>query len=367
MQTFTINTPKGKREIGGNNPCFIIAEMSANHGGVYEKAVDIVKAAAAAGADAIKLQTYTADGMTIDSRKEYFQVGGGGNPDSWTGETLYSIYQKAYTPREWHAPLQKIAEELDLVFFSTPFDSTAVDFLETLDVPLYKVASYEVTDIPLLKRIAQTGKPVIMSTGFASEQEIKLAVDTLRQHGASDIGIFHCVTAYSGDPQPEDTNMATMLDIAKQFDVVVGFSDNNAGSEIPLQAAIMGASMIEKHVVADSDDKTFDANFSVGPAEFTQFVRDVRRAEKIKGKVNYGIQSKPEEHNIRYRKSIFVTRDIKKGDIFTPDTIRVIRPNFGLQPRYYEEVLGKAAAEDIESGTPLAWRQIIGMEGRSDL
>jgi len=356
--SFTIKTPKGERGIGGDAPTFVIAEMSANHGQDYNKAVEIVKAAAAAGVDAIKLQTYSPDSITMDCNNKYFQVGGGGNPELWAKETFYTIYQKAYTPREWHAPLQTLAHKLGLVFFSTPFHPTDVDFLETLNIPLYKVASYEVTDIPLLKRIAQTKKPVIMSIGFASQEEVELAISTLRENGTTEIGIFHCVTAYSNNPKPEDTNLATMLDIEDRYNVVAGFSDNNAGIEIPLQAVMMGAAMIEKHVVADKAGNTFDADFSVGPDELKKFVDAVRRAEVIKGKVNYGTQSQAEEHNIRYRKSIFVVEDIKKGELFTVKNIRVIRPNFGLQPKNYEEVLGKTAKKDIERGTPLMWNII---------
>ena len=358
MLSFTIQTAKGPRTIGNGQPTFIIAEMSANHMQNYATAVEIVRAAAKAGVDAIKLQTYTPDSMTIDCDKEWFKVGGGGNPDSWSTETLYSIYQKSSTPLEWHAPLKQLAEKLGLVFFSSAFDGPAVDFLESLNVSLYKIASYEVTHIPLLKKIANTRKPVIISTGFASQEEVELAIQTLRQHGTKDICVLHCVTAYSSNPNIEEINLKTMIDIRDRYNVICGFSDNNAGMEIPLQAVNMGASVIEKHVVVSSKEKTLDANFSLDSKSLKKFVDSVRRAEKISGKVNYGIQGKAEEHNLRYRRSIFITENVKKGELLTAKNIRVIRPGLGLAPKYYEEILGKKAKEDIERGIPLQWNLI---------
>ncbi len=353
MHSFTIKTPKGPRIIGDGYPTFIIAEMSANHMQKYDTAVKIIKSAAKAGVDAIKLQTYTPDSMTIDCDKEWFKVGGGGNPDSWSKETLYSIYQKSSTPLEWHAPLKQLAEKLGLVFFSSAFDNSAVDFLESLDVPLYKVASYEVTHIPLLKKIASTHKPVIISTGFASQEEVELAISTLRKYGTKDVCVLHCVTAYSPDPNIEEINLKTMLNIRDRFNVICGFSDNNAGIEIPLQAVNMGASVIEKHVVASSKEKSLDANFSLDSRTLKKFVDSVRRAEKISGNVNYGVQGKAEEHNLRYRRSIFITENVKKGELLTTKNTAVIRPGLGLAPQYYEEILGKRATEDIERGMPL--------------
>lgn len=355
VNSFAIKTPRGMRTIGQGHRPFIVAEMSANHGQNYEKAVAIIKAAAAAGADAIKLQTYTAETMTIDSNKEWFRTGGGGNPELWSGETLYSIYQKAYTPWEWHKPLQKIAEDLGLVFFSTPFDTTAVDFLEQLNVPMYKIASYEVTDIPLLKYVAQTKKPVILSTGFATEEEISEAVKTLRENGTKDLVLLHCVTAYSKEPKKEEINLNTMNALGERFRVIYGFSDNNAGVEIPLQAAIMGAAVIEKHIVADENDETFDADFSVNPQELKLLVDTVRSAGTIAGKIKYGTQGPAEEHNKKYRKSIFVVEDMMKGDLFTEKNVKIIRPALGIKPRHYETILGKRATQNIEKGTPLCW------------
>ncbi|MBI2145803.1 pseudaminic acid synthase [Candidatus Woesearchaeota archaeon] len=355
MPEFTIRTPSGERIIGSGHPAFIIAEMSSNHGQNFDTAVEIIKAAAKAGADAIKLQTYTPDTMTINCNTEHFIVGGKETPEGWKGQTLYELYQKAYTPWEWHVPLQKIAEELGLVFFSTPFDETAVDFLESLNVPIYKIASYEVTHLPLLKKVAHTGKPVIMSVGFATLDEIGLAVRILRENGTKDIALLHCVTAYSNEPNPENINLITMPDIQSRFNVVVGFSDNNHGIEIPLQAVLMGGSIIEKHMVLDTSKKTLDADFSINPYEFKNLVAAVRKSEKIQGVVKYGTQSSTEEHNKQYRRSIFAVCDIAKGEYFTEDNVKVIRPAAGLEPKYYEIILSKKSNQAISQGTPLGW------------
>lgn len=354
----TIKTPKGLRKIGPGQPCFIIAEMSGNHNQSFVRAVEIVKAAAESGADAIKLQTYTPDSMTIDCKKDWFLVAGNDNPDVWKGKYLYNLYETAYTPRDWHPKLKKIAEDLGLVFFSTPFDPDAVDYLETLNVPCYKVASYEATDIPLLKRIAKTKKPVIISVGFADKEEVKEAVDTLRSNGSEQIAVLYCVTAYTSKPVLEQSNLRTMLDIKDEFNVVAGFSDNNGGIEIPLQAVLMGTSIVEKHFSASRGNGGVDEDFSVDPKEFKEFVDSIRRAEKIMGQVHYGTQSPAEEYNKRFRRSVFAVADIKKGDKFDSKNIRIIRPNFGLAPKYLDEVIGKTAAQDIERGTPLDWSMV---------
>lgn len=344
--------------IGPGHPCFIVAEMSGNHNQDYNKAVEIVKAAAAAGADAIKIQTYTPDTMTIDSDKEWFVVNGKDNPETWKGQKLYDLYKKAYTPWEWDAPLKKIAEDFGLVFFSTPFDPSSVDFLEKLNPPCYKISSYEVTDIPLLRRVAQTGKPIIISVGFASEEEVTEALKTLRESGAKDIAVLHCVTAYSGEPNITEINLSTMLDIRDRYDVVVGFSDNNAGIEVPVTAVALGASIIEKHFIMDRSEGGADARFSVAPTEFADMVGQIRRVEVMRGRVHYGCQSDKERENILFRRSLFVVADMRKGEQFTPDTIRCIRPSSGLPPKHYDEVLGKQASQDIEHGTPLSWTLI---------
>lgn len=357
-KSFTIQTPRGPRNIGPNEPCFIIAEMSGNHNLNYDKACEIVRAAAEAGVDAIKIQTYTPDTMTIDSDKKYFVVNGADNPETWKGESLYHLYQKAYTPWEWQADLKKLAESLGLVFFSTPFDPTAVDFLENLDVQLYKIASYEVTDYVLLKRVAQTGKPIIMSVGFATEEEIMQALDTLRKFGAKDILLLHCVTAYSNVPTLEEMNLRTILDIPERFDTLAGFSDNNGGIEIPLTAATMGAVAIEKHMIIDRNEGGADARFSIQPSEMADLVQAIRHEEKMKGKVNYGCHSNKEEQNRIFRRSLFVVADIKKGEVFTAQNVRSIRPAHGLSTYYYGEVVGKTAAQDLERGTPLSWEMV---------
>ncbi|MBI5728758.1 MAG: pseudaminic acid synthase [Candidatus Magasanikbacteria bacterium] len=346
------------RKIGANQPCFIVAEMSANHEQNFEKAVAIVKAAALAGVDAIKLQTYTPDTMTIDLRKKWFFVGGKDNPDSWQGKTFYDLYKTAYTPWEWHAPLQKIATDLGLVFFSAPFDPTAVDYLENLNVPLYKIASYECTDLVLLKKVAQTGKPIIMSVGFATLPEIELSVATLRENGAKDIAILHCVTSYADTTKPEESNLRTMLALRDHFKVVCGFSDNNAGVEIPILAAAMGGSIIEKHLVLESNKQELDSRFSLNKNDFKVMVERIRENERIMGAVHFGPQNKAEEYNRQFRRSLFVVADIKKGEVFTSENIRSIRPAYGLETKYMDQAIGRKAVEAIERGTPLSWELI---------
>jgi len=352
--SFTI----GKRTIGAGHPCFIIAEVSANHNQKFAKAVAIIKAAAKAGADAIKLQTYTPDTMTIDSNKKWFVVGGKDNPKAWKGKTFYNLYQKAYTPWEWQPKLKKIAESLGLFLFSTPFDSSAVDFLETMNVLFYKIASYEANDIPLIKRVALTKKPVIISVGFATLPEVKLAVSTLRKNGAKDIAVLHCLTAYSDKPQPENANLATIQDIQKRFNVVNGFSDNNGGIEVPVIAASLGASIIEKHVTLRRSDEGYDARFSLEPAEFKEMVERIRFAEQVRGRVHYGPNNEAERYNKQFRRSLFVVEDMKKGEKFTTKNVRSIRPAYGLHTKFFDTILGKQATKDIERGTPLSWKLI---------
>ncbi len=348
----------GDRVIGDGEPCFVVAEVSANHQQKFEKAVDIVRAAADAGADAIKLQTYTPDTITIDSDKKWFWVGGKDNPDAWKGKTFYDLYKDAYTPWEWHPKLKGIAEELGLIFFSTPFDATAVDFLEKLNVPCYKIASYEATDIPLLKKVAATKKPVIISVGFATLEEIELSISTLRENGAEDIIVLQCTTSYSSGPKLEATNMRTMMDIRERFDVLSGFSDNMGGIEVPALAAAAGAAVIEKHIIARHDKKVLDDKFSLDKNEFKKMMQKIRWQESVFGKVKYGPQTEAEEYNRQFRRSLFVVKDIKKGEKFTKDNIRSIRPAYGLETKFFDEVLGKTAAKDIERGTPLSWNMI---------
>ena len=351
MKTFKI----GEREVGGENPTFIIAEVSCNHQQNYEQAEAIVRAAAKAGADAVKLQTYTPDTMTLNSNKKWFRVDGETNPDNWKGKTFYDLYKEAYTPWEWHPKLKKLANELGLIFFSTPFDPTAVTSLMELGVPVFKIAAYESTDITLLRAVAKTGKPVIISVGFATLPEVEYSIKTLRDAGAKDIAVLHCTTSYADKEKRDETHLHTMLDLRERFDVVVGFSDNMGGVKVPALAAAIGAAIIEKHLVVKHDPAVLDDRFSLDPVEFTEMVNIIREQEMIMGKVVYGPRTKDEEHNKRYRRSLFVSADMKKGDKFSEKNIRSIRPADGLETKYIDEVLGKEAATDIEMGTPLSW------------
>lgn len=356
--SFTIETPRGPRTIGPNEPCFVVAELSGNHNLQYDRAVDMITMAASTGVDAIKIQTYTPDTMTIDCDKDWFYVKGKDNPDIWKGQKLYDLYKTAYTPWEWHAPLKKITEDLGLVFFSTPFDPSAVDFLEKLEVPFYKISSYEATDYVLLKKVAATGKPIIMSVGFATEEEVAYSLQVLRDHGAKEIVLLHCVTAYSDDPQSSEMNLQTMIDIPKRFGVLAGFSDNNSGTTIPVIAATMGAVIIEKHFILDRTAGGPDARFSLEPSEWKQMIKSIRDVEICKGVVHYGCQSDKEEQNKFFRRSLFAVADVAAGEVFTEKNMRSIRPSTGLPSKHYDEVLGKKAAVSISRGTPLTWELI---------
>lgn len=342
------------RIIGPDHPVFIIAEISCNHKQRYEEAVRLVKEAARAGADAVKFQTYTPDTMTIDSDKPWFIVGGKNNPDSWQKETFYSIYQKAYTPWEWLPKLKKITESLGMVFFSSVFDESSVDFMEKMNVSLYKIASYEATHIPLIKKVASTGKPVIISVGFASLPETKEAITALRKSGARDIAVLHCLTSYAALPDNTATNLATVQDIQNRFKVVSGLSDNNGGTDLPVMAVLAGASIIEKHLNLRHGNKSFDDRFSIDPKEFALMVRKIRNAEKIFGKAHYGPSNDSERYNRNFRQSVFAVADIKRGQKFNRKNIRVIRPGYGLAPKYYEGLIGKKANQNIQRGTPLS-------------
>ncbi len=352
------STKLGERIFGDNNPCFIVAEMSGNHNQDFNTAVALVHSAKNAGADAIKLQTYTPDTITLNSNKKWFMERGEGNPNSWKGKSLYELYETAYTPWDWHPKLQKIAEELGLIFFSSPFDDTAVDFLESLNVPCYKIAAYEATDIPLLKKVASTKKPVIMSVGFSTKDEVALAVKTLRENGTKDIVLLHCLTSYSDSLDINDAHLSTMNDLRESFDTLVGFSDNNTGTEIATIASAMGASVIEKHIMLDNQSVGPDTKFSLGESEFKKMVDAIRRVEKIKGDVVYGPRNENEKENLRFRRSLFVTKNIKKGEKFTKENVRSVRPSDGLETKYYEEILGKTARQDIEEATPFSWGMI---------
>jgi pseudaminic acid synthase len=349
----------GKRKVGGSNPTFIVAEMSVNHKQSFRKAVEIIKAAASAGADAVKLQTFTPDTITLQSDKKWFRVGGVKNPKKWQEKTFHNLYKEAFMPWEWQPKLKKIAEREGLILFSTPFDVTAVDFLEKMKVSCYKIASYEATDSILLKKVASTGKPVILSVGFATREEINLAVSTLRKGGTKDIVLLYCLTSYAPTANPEGTNLRTMLDLKDRFQTIVGFSDNMGGIVAPALAAAMGASVIEKHFVLSHKDKTLDDRFSLDPREFKKMVDTIRTQEKLLGMVRYGPQTPEEKYNLRFRRSLFVVTDIKKGEKFTKKNIRSIRPADGLPTKFFAKILGKTAKKDIEEGTPLVWNFIV--------
>ena len=342
----------GKREIGGNAPAYIIAEMSGNHAGSIDNAKKIIHAAKEAGADCIKIQTYTPDTMTIPCDKSYFQIGEG----TWNGENLYQLYEKAYTPWEWQPELKKEADAIGIDFFSTPFDKTSCDFLEEMGVDFYKIASFEIVDIPLIEYVASKGKPIIMSTGMSSLGEIEDAVNAVRRQGNEQLALLRCASAYPAIT--DEMNLMTMKNMAEVFGVPVGLSDHSMGSVGAVTAVALGAKIIEKHFCLDRSIENPDASFSMNPAEFAQMVKDIRQAEKAIGKVSYGVTNQ-EKSNVTFRRSIFCVKDIKKGERLTEENIRIIRPGHGLSPKYYEEVLGQVALEDIERGTPLC-HSIIG-------
>ncbi len=326
---------------------FIVAELSGNHNGDIRRALRIIDAAADAGADAIKLQTYTADTITIDSDAPEFVVR---KNSAWKGKTLYELYQEASTPWEWHRRLFAHAKKRGLVCFSTPFDVTAVDFLEILRAPLYKVASFEVVDIPLLERIGRTRKPVIMSRGMATIPELELAVRTLRRFGTKDLTLLQCVSAYPA--KPEDMHLSTIPDLRKRFKLNVGLSDHTLTNESAVAAVALGATVVEKHLTLRRADGGLDSSFSLEPREFAAMVNAIRRTEAAIGTPVY-TRSEGERENVQYRKSLFVVKDMKKGERFSPENTRSIRPGNGMEPRHYRAVLGKRAASDIKRATPL--------------
>jgi pseudaminic acid synthase len=344
----------GQRWVGPGEPCFVVAEVSANHNQRFQRAVEIIHAAKDAGADAIKLQTYTADTLTIPCDKEWFQIGGN---SLWAGTTLYELYQQAYTPWEWQPELQRVVSELGLELFSTPFDASAVDFLEAMDVPAHKVASFEIVDLPLLRKIASTRKPVIMSTGMATLGEIEEAVGTLRTYGTTELALLKCTSAYPASPR--EMNLATIPHLAAAFDVPVGLSDHTLGGAVAVAAVALGAAIVEKHVTVARSDGGPDAAFSMEPDEFARMVRDIRQAEQAIGSVSYA-RTPDEEKSLVFRRSLFVTQDVGAGDCFTPANVRSIRPGHGLPTRYLDQVLGKRAACDIPRGTPLCWEHLGG-------
>lgn len=330
-----------------NDNVFIIAELSANHNGSLETALETIRAAKRTGADAIKLQTYTADTITLDSEKEDFRLKGG---TIWDGRFLYELYKEAYTPWEWHPALFDCAKEEGLICFSSPFDKTAVDLLEELDAPAYKIASFEITDIPLIEYVASKGKPIILSTGIAGLEDIELALDACRRMGNNQIALLKCTSSY---PAPiEEANMAMIPEFKERFGVIPGLSDHTMGSTVPVVATALGAKIIEKHFILDRSIGGPDASFSMDEAEFTAMVKAVREAEKAVGQVSYELTEKQKKGR-DFSRSLYVVQDIKKGEVITEENVRSIRPGYGMHPKYWDEVMGKRALMDLDKGTRL--------------
>lgn len=342
----------GKHVISEAAPTFVIAEMSANHLMDFDRAVAIMQAAKDAGADAIKVQTYTPDTITLNSEAPCFQITQG---TIWDGTTLHKLYQTAYTPWEWQPKLQKIAEDVGLVFFSSPFDLSSIDFLEEMDIPVYKVASFEINDIPFIRKIAKTGKPIIMSTGVAYLADIELALNTCREEGNENVILLKCTSAY---PAPyEDINLKTIASMKEVFDCIVGLSDHTMGSAVAGAGVALGAKIVEKHLTLRRSDGGADAAFSMEPEEFKEMVDNIRLIEKAVGRVTYDLtpkQRKSREH----ARSLFVAEDMKVGDIFTPENLRSVRPSCGLHTKHYESLLGKRITKDAPLGTPMSWELV---------
>lgn len=330
---------------------FIIAEMSGNHNHSLERALEIVDAAADAGVDALKIQTYTADTITIDKNDGEFFIA---DPNSlWKGESLYSLYQKAYTPWEWHKPIFERCKERGIIGFSTPFDFTAVDFLEDLDVPFYKIASFENVDIPLIRKVAQTGKPIIASTGMASLAELSELVETARSNGCNDLTLLKCTSSYPASPA--GSNLATIPHMKELFDCTVGISDHTLGIGVAVASVAFGAMVIEKHFTLSRADGGVDAEFSLEPQEMKQLVKEVNAAYEAIGTVHYGLTS---QESTKFRRSLYIVEDMKAGDVITEKNMRSIRPGLGLPPKYYDILLGKKVKCDVKRGTALTWDMI---------
>jgi N-acetylneuraminate synthase len=339
------------RPIGDGHPTYVIAEMSANHNQDLGEALDLVNAAAEAGVDAIKLQTYTPDTITLDCDNEYFRIKG----TMWEGRNLHQLYSEAFTPWEWHPSIMKAAADRGLHCFSSPFDASAVDFLESLEVPAYKIASFETVDLPLIRRVARTGKPMIMSTGMASLAEIEEAVRTFRDAGGQQLALLKCTSAY---PAPAtEMNLRTIPHLAQAFAVPTGLSDHTLGATIPLVAITLGARIVEKHLARSRNTPGPDSAFSMEPAEFRDMVEAIRNAEQALGYIRYGYTDR-EAPSRAFRRSLFVVRDVVAGEVFTTENVRSIRPGHGIHTRYLEDVLGRVATRDITRGTPLAWELI---------
>ena len=331
---------------------FIIAELSANHNGDLQVALDTIRAAKRTGADAVKIQTYTADTLTIDCKNDYFKINHG---TAWDGEYLYDLYNRAYTPWEWHAEIFRVAKEEGIICFSSPFDNTAVDLLEELKSPIYKIASFEIQDIPLIEYAASKGKPMILSTGIAEIEDIELAIETCKKAGNNDITILKCTSAYPANPK--DANLLTIPDIKSRFGVKVGLSDHTIGIEGPVVATVLGAKVIEKHFILNKSIGGPDAHFSLDEKEFTEMVNAVRKAEEMMGVIDYKMTEKKKKSR-QFSRSLFIVKDVKIGEKITRENIRSIRPGFGMHPKYLSELLGKEFNQNIKAGEPLTFNSI---------
>ncbi len=340
----------GGRKVGAGYPPFIVAEMSGNHNQSLDRALAIVDAAAAAGAHALKIQTYTADTMTIDLAEREFFIGD--EKSLWKGKSLYKLYQEAYTPWEWHMRIFERCRAHGMIGFSTPFDATAVDFLESLNVPCYKIASFENTDIPLVRRVAATGRPMIISTGMATEEELRESVAAARESGCRDLVLLKCTSTYPANP--ENTNILTIPHLRELFGCEAGLSDHTMGIGVAVASVALGAAVIEKHFTLQRADGGVDSAFSLEPMELGVLVTETKRAWQALGQVCYG-PTEQEKASLQYRRSLYVTRDMRAGDIFTQDTLRAIRPGLGLPPKFHDILLGKKIVRDTKKGTPVSW------------
>jgi len=336
------------RPIGPDQPPYIIAELSANHNGSMERAKEVIEAAKHCGADAIKLQTYRPDTITLNCDADEFQIHGG----LWDGRTLFDLYREAHMPWEWHAPLFEHARQLGITIFSTPFDNTAVDLLEDLNAPAYKIASFEAVDLPLIKYVASTGKPMIISTGMADAEEIREAIDAARAGGCKELAILHCVSGY---PAPaEDYNLRTIPDMISRFGLVTGLSDHTLDNTTAIASVALGASIIEKHFTLDRSGGGPDDSFSLEPAEMAALCKGARTAWAALGKVDYGRKSS-EQGNVQFRRSLYFVKDMEAGDVITPDAVRSVRPGYGLAPKHYGNLIGKCLKVPVKYGTPTSW------------
>lgn len=339
----------GHRLVGSDHAPFVVAEMSGNHNQSLERALKIVEAAAEAGAHALKLQTYTAQTMTLDLAEAEFFISG---ESLWKGKSLFDLYREAYTPWEWHAPIFKRCKELGMVAFSSPFDATAVDFLETLDVPCYKIASFENTDLPLLRKVAKTGKPIIVSTGMASVADLDDVVKTVRQAGCEDLILLKCTSSYPSSP--ENSNIATIPHMRDLFNCQVGLSDHTLGVGVAVASVALGATMLEKHFTLSRMEGGVDAAFSLEPHELKSLVQESERAWQSVGQISYGT-TEIEKKSLQFRRSLYISKDLVAGETLSPESLRAIRPGLGLSPKYYDMLLGKKVNRSIKKGTPVSW------------